>query len=457
MAFYYVKSGGTATGDAGRSATQLTGTFAAMGAANYYNNIDVVFNATTLPVDGDYVCCSSAHAFTQGSSYSIGLIGANVNFISVDDANAEQYLTGASEAVTSGTLSFRPANGDVVSFDGIDFSSEDDMIKGDEGSRIVFKNCTISAGTGAGSSGDNIRADVDGVSLDYVNVDFKISESTNGVMFAIERGVVVRVSGGSVLNNTTGPRYLCATTGNASGALMCHGVDFSNIDNMLINDGNSVLHDDNAIIELEECRMPVSWDFGDVLAAGISISVTNCDNGNNRYVSGEKTWFGSFLSNAVVSADNADSVEGASISLEVTTTSQTRFEAPYRVLIGAFYADFATSKTITVEIVHDAQGGGTGGLFQNSEAWVEVHKPDSASPKAIAEFSAMANSFATPADNASSAETWTGASMSTEVTEKLELTTTPGGGEGWAHVYAHFATPSINSGDLFVSPDIGVA
>ena len=39
MAFYYVKNGGTAIGDAGRYATKQTGSFAGLGAANYYGAI----------------------------------------------------------------------------------------------------------------------------------------------------------------------------------------------------------------------------------------------------------------------------------------------------------------------------------------------------------------------------------------------------------------------------------
>ena len=49
MAYYYVKNGGTATGDAGRYATQQTGSFATLGAANYYNNIEAAILATTPP------------------------------------------------------------------------------------------------------------------------------------------------------------------------------------------------------------------------------------------------------------------------------------------------------------------------------------------------------------------------------------------------------------------------
>ena len=47
MAYYYVKNGGTATGDAGRYATQQTGSFATLGTANYYNDIITAIAATT--------------------------------------------------------------------------------------------------------------------------------------------------------------------------------------------------------------------------------------------------------------------------------------------------------------------------------------------------------------------------------------------------------------------------
>ena len=91
MAYYYVKSGGTATGDDGRYASQQTGSFAALGASGYYDNISAAIVATTPPILGDFINPSDLHFHSYGG---IGQTFAG-DFIlaSVDDVNIYNSLT----------------------------------------------------------------------------------------------------------------------------------------------------------------------------------------------------------------------------------------------------------------------------------------------------------------------------------------------------------------------------
>jgi len=107
MSFYYVKSGGTATGDAGRAATARTGTFAAMGASAYYDSVYDVFAGavpTTAP-DGDVIICADDHSENYTSTTQLSIASTNtgkvivvksvdVTDVSVDKVGAEIKSTG---------------------------------------------------------------------------------------------------------------------------------------------------------------------------------------------------------------------------------------------------------------------------------------------------------------------------------------------------------------------------
>ncbi len=133
MAFYYVKSGGTATGDAGRSLTERTGSFASMGASNYYNSVYDVFAGgipTTAP-DGDTVIVSSSHSETSSSTYRLGIAsitnGLINKLVSKDDTDVNTQKKGASISVTSGNLELgnRSSNKNNFFICGFDFLVDD--------------------------------------------------------------------------------------------------------------------------------------------------------------------------------------------------------------------------------------------------------------------------------------------------------------------------------------------
>lgn len=101
MAFFYVKSGGTATGDGGRYTTAKTGSWASAFSATseYYGSINGAFAATTLPANGDAVFVSDAHAFVSSGvsitylNYSLGG-GDTVEplaIVVVSDSDVEAY------------------------------------------------------------------------------------------------------------------------------------------------------------------------------------------------------------------------------------------------------------------------------------------------------------------------------------------------------------------------------
>ena len=111
MAYYYVKSGGTAAAatDNGRYASQQTGSFATLGAANYYNRVTDALAATTPIGAGDYICCASDHSYTGYSANAV-FVGPGqwtndpATLVSVDVSNMENELAGAYESAPSHRL-----------------------------------------------------------------------------------------------------------------------------------------------------------------------------------------------------------------------------------------------------------------------------------------------------------------------------------------------------------------
>ena len=148
MAWYYVKEGGTATGDGGRVTSQRTGTWSVT-ATEYYDNIGAAIAATTVPTDGDFILVSDLHAPTGVTSAidfnaSGAASGAGLSIVSVDDSNQENYKPGASEvgqfaldfryngllagvSLSNGSsfLGFRPEIGHWVCQDGLLDNSRD--------------------------------------------------------------------------------------------------------------------------------------------------------------------------------------------------------------------------------------------------------------------------------------------------------------------------------------------
>lgn len=158
MAYYYVKNGGTATGDAGRYASQQTGSFATLGAANYYNDIAAMLaTLTTAPDHGDFICLSDLHSYNNNTgrtlfntNMSISTGELPLTIISVDDANCDAYkpATTVQESNTgaTGTVNFSicgsAADSSAFAFLGCYFTAARNLYFSGS-SAYYFRDCTL--------------------------------------------------------------------------------------------------------------------------------------------------------------------------------------------------------------------------------------------------------------------------------------------------------------------------
>lgn len=156
MALYYVKSGGTATGDGGRYATKQTGSFAGLGASGYYDNISDAFSVpTTLPTNGDQILVSDAHSHTYAGTgtyldYNVADDATTVALavISVSDTAIDTFskATSVQEAASAGgDILLTGSNGDdsKLVFHGLWLETDDDITSSGQDSAYEFFHSTL--------------------------------------------------------------------------------------------------------------------------------------------------------------------------------------------------------------------------------------------------------------------------------------------------------------------------
>jgi len=126
------------------------------------------------------------------------------------------------------------------------------------------------------------------------------------------------------------------------------------------------------------------------------------------------------------------------------------FRAPLRIKLADLVADTSSAATFTVHIVFDSATD-----LQDDEIWIEVEYPDDTTAAFHFEDDRAADILATPANQASSSESWTGTGgFSNENKQQCAVTTTNTGKEGPTTVYICLAKPST---DVYVCPKVEVS
>lgn len=256
MAYYYVKSNGTATGDAGRFATKQTGTFAALGAASSYVTINAALAATTPPASGDFIVCSELYAFNNGSSVianAFPATGLGVVCISVNDTAIDSYKFGAKEETNS---LIRSAG--KVAFIGFTHDTAQ-SIDASVNSHVTYKDCLLNLTT----SNDYIGGTIDGASLLLMDCTIACSHVSNCI--ALQGGASLEMIGGSITATTTINSLLALSSGRNGGAtLRVQGVDLSAVTSTLIVPDAGQTSGDLVNVKIDGCK----------LASGVAIAPT---------------------------------------------------------------------------------------------------------------------------------------------------------------------------------------
>lgn len=242
MAYYYVKNGGAATSDAGRYATQQTGSFAALGASGYYNDVVSAIAATTSPVSGDFICVSDLHSYNYGG-VTVNYTGTSPTpfyIVAVDDLNIDVgRLSSNRPFEDSGGTS---GASDIV-LRGV-FVSGMSLNVGDDISILSSSILHDSKLRVSGSDDKVIFLNSDGASGTYIDCEFAMDDA--GAAVTINSGGTVAIEGGGITTTAAGVDNFInggATTGGMS--LSVKGSDFSVVTGALIsNVGGDEANDD---------------------------------------------------------------------------------------------------------------------------------------------------------------------------------------------------------------------
>ena len=174
MAYYYVKSGLTGTGDQGRYASQQIGAFPT--GTGGYDNIVAALGASTAPTHGDFICVSDTHShnYVANTTYSntTNSNGTGITIISVDDTACEDYKRGAGE--TSDDVYYIRIDGYYI-FLGIDFAPGGNFSPTGQQDQIYY-DCTFTAG----GSGDSPFLPLNNTSTTCVNCTFNFNHISAG-------------------------------------------------------------------------------------------------------------------------------------------------------------------------------------------------------------------------------------------------------------------------------------
>ena len=233
MAYYYVKSGGTATGDTGRYASAKTSTdnwaTAFSATTEYYPTIAAVALATTPPVNGDFVLISdtSSHATPTnvGLQNSMGdSDGVGVAIVCVDNDNvgvSAIATTALETSSNSGDYNFMNIDGQKfrASYYGMYVESDDNVLTtGDPGQELYLQDFTI-------KFEDLLYLSNDGAVVVMQDCDLLLNNS--GSVFQVGGGGRWIMRGGKIECLSTIPANLFSNGDNGGFTVDWTGVDLS--------------------------------------------------------------------------------------------------------------------------------------------------------------------------------------------------------------------------------------
>jgi len=380
MAFYYVKSGGTATGDAGRAASARTGSFATMGASAYYASmVDIIGGGavpTTAAAAGDTICVSDLHSHDTIASTSY-VFPDKLKALSVDDANAENLKAGASEGSSStgsDTINLDNSAAETLVSHGIFWRADSVFNVGSiDGMSVLelgeLKTTHTTKGVTFGEIGQvTILRDV------------RFKPSATGTGIEINDGATIELRGGSI--DTGGPVPTSIFQTQSRGAhyyVRCFDASYA-----------------GGLYDLDDNTDGPSYDLARLkVGSGAQLSEQHTADIGPRFDLwgyGETTggpddyWafhsryfnFGTTDHDTSIYRDGGANVDGKQklTALMSATDQVIPFHAPLRFKLAELLLDLTASVTITVELAQWDDTAGAPTRLKQDEFWLEIERPD---------------------------------------------------------------------------------
>jgi hypothetical protein len=441
MAWAYVKSGGTATGTAGKYGTQKTGSWSTAFSAvsEYYGDLASCTSAAGL-TDGDYILVSDLHDFQVTLTGSrIITANSNIRTISVDDDDVTVPSVGAKETYNyTGASTYYIYNSCQYVY-GMTFEVSSRVhlrlaytnmfypesykyhkctfIAPSETSytRYVYftyacecDSCTFNFGTNSAAEA-NLRT---------INIESSYTYSFLNCTF--------------ITSNSSATKSFLSDT--SPGHIYFEACDLSQMNMPVISTTTSAYYGASTYtisrcLEATNTRAALFTPFGGYFRpSGFFASGANGYSGTLLYNQGKITGTSS------VYRQNGATDGVTSFSYYVTGNSTIENSNFLRFKLLDLVADTSSSKTFTIEI---AQDNAATALTDMDVAMELLYSDDSTSK---AHFQTTEKVFGTPVNLSTSSVTWTGLTNPTK--QYLSITTTNTGKEGLCSVWLKVFKPS---------------
>lgn len=441
MAYYYLKTGGTATGDAGRAVSKRTGSFAAMGASAYYATIPDVFLATTPPTNGDYILVSKSHSESAASIAVSGpASGQPVYLVTVSDSAAETADIAASAQFTTSSTDFNLSG--VWYYYGIYVSANDDIAH----SNAVAEHCTFQV---TGSDDTIFQVTADGSSFFAKGCTFIGAAGSYGV---IQGGSVVRLDDCTVTGITDS--LVNSGFGNGGGTLICDGCDFSTITGYLVESvGGSATADDAINVSFRNCRFSGSltgYNDEDFTDYGQRITAAGCGSSAAAEYQFHVTSYGGEADQSTTFyRDGATAFNsGQKISIKAETNSTSSLGRPFYFDMPGRFCELSDSASDVINIYLLSSAS-----LATNDIWASVVYRDGTNYHAPNKLTLAPLPLATGSGLTTNTESWTGRTTENRYTLSLD-TSADAGSDSVPIVRIYMSLPSTV---VYVCPSFGLS
>jgi hypothetical protein len=413
---------------------------------------------------GDHIFVADAHAESTASAITIDIAGTPASpswILCVDDTGdpASPSTLATTGAISTTGASNMTINGSFYCY-GIIFtcgstsSSTQLLFTPSADSVQVYEQCDFILGS-TNASARIVFSAVSSIEshVEWRNCDVKFGNISQGIN---HNGGSFKWIGGSVLSGITPTTLFTATHSSRPGGLYIEGVDLTNL--LFITNiftASAATHDP---VVIRNCKLPSSWNAslvtGTIGAPGNRYEMYNCDSADTNYRLWIEDYAGSIKSETTIVRTGGASDGTTPISWKMASSANAEY--PVISLVSTEmvkWLDTTGSKTVSVEIVHDSQGAGTGSDLQNDEIWLEVQYLGTSGFPLGSFISSAKTMLGTATDYTNSAETWTTAGLTTPVKQILSRTFTTAE-KGFVHVKVHLGKASKT---VYVDPELTVS
>ena len=241
----------------------------------------------------------------------------------------------------------------------------------------------------------------------------------------------IHIDGLTLAASSNGPTTGFIAIGNGGGCngnYLIENFDFSNLNTScpIVN----VAGVTSGILTLRNGKLAsgATLTNGTNLVSGPTVIFNNVDGADTNYRLSRYTPQGSIVSETTIVRSGGASDGTTPLSWKMVSNANAVFPINYLESgeIALWNEDTGSGKTVTVEIVHDSQGAGSGSAFQDDEIWLEVsYLGTSGYPLGTRITDRKSTVLSTATDQTSSSESWTTTGLTTPVKQKLSVTFTP--------------------------------